>query len=869
MVSLKEKYDTLYSEGIISEKIEDIPLYIKDNLRYPLREYQEMAIYRFLYYMQSKNRLKPTHLLFHMATGSGKTLLMASFILELYKQGYRNFIFFVNATNILEKTKANFLNKLSDKYLFTNVIKYEDKAVEIKEVDNFETVNEKDINIVFTTIQALHTRLNTPKENAITYEDFENKKIVLISDEAHHINSLTKRALTQSEQEETTSWEHTVNRILQSNKENIMLEFTATVDLKHPEVAKKYDDKILYDYSLKQFRKDGFSKEVNVLAADMAPIDRTFQAIILSQYRRKLAEANGILLKPVILVKSQKIKESEEFEKQFLSYINKLTPNMVEEIYHNSRDVIKKAFEYFIERNITFENLIKEIQSDFSENKCRTVNSKEESETLQLEINCLESYNNEIRLIFAVDMLNEGWDVLNLFDIVRNYETRQGGNTTIKEAQLIGRGARYYPFFDPSNASLIKDKRKYDDTNNPLKILEELYYHCYNEPKYISEIKNALKETGIMENTHREVELKVKEGFKNTEFYKKGYLLLNQRIKTQRNGFFSLADYGVDKNDFDYPIRIATNLITKTSIFDERVKLDMSESADVSSKKYKLSDFNINIIRSALDCLEFYKFDNIKQYFPNLSSINDFINNELLSKTIRISGLSSAIQNISNIQKRKLVFYILSEIESMIKKETFEYQGTFDFEPHPISEIVVNKTLRIEKDNDDSDDERLKEWRETKIAELRQIDLFEKDWFVYDTNYGTKEEKLLIKYISDRADDIKAKYEEFYLIRSEKLFKIYNFKDGKPFEPDFVLFVKEKGQKEVSTFQIFIEPKGEHLFEKDKWKEDLLLSIESQGKYIFKLNNMKYKLVGMPFYNEEHKKEKFNNALSKTLNLDL
>ena len=107
------------------------------------------------------------------------------------------------------------------------------------------------------------------------------------------------------------------------------------------------------------------------------------------------------------------------------------------------------------------------------------------------------------------------------------------------------------------------------------------------------------------------------------------------------------------------------------------------------------------------------------------------------------------------------------------------------------------------------------------------------------------------------------------MVRSEKLFKIYNFKDGKPFEPDFVLFVKEKGQKDVSTFQIFIEPKGEHLFERDQWKEDLLLSIESQGKYIFKLNNLKYKLVGMPFYNEDNTKEKFSSKLSEALGLDL
>ena len=52
-----------------------------------------------------------------MATGSGKTLIMAGAIIYLYKQGYRNFLFFVNSTNIINKTRENFLNPLSSKYL--------------------------------------------------------------------------------------------------------------------------------------------------------------------------------------------------------------------------------------------------------------------------------------------------------------------------------------------------------------------------------------------------------------------------------------------------------------------------------------------------------------------------------------------------------------------------------------------------------------------------------------------------------------------------------------------------------------------------------------------------------------------------------
>ncbi|UWV82717.1 hypothetical protein [Mycoplasmopsis cynos] len=100
-------------------------------------------------------------------------------------------------------------------------------------------------------------------------------------------------------------------------------------------------------------------------------------------------------------------------------------------------------------------------------------------------------------------MLNEGWDVLNLFDIVRLYDTRQGsgkagkvGSYTIKEAQLIGRGARYCPFIEEDED--FKFKRKYDgDIENKNRILETMYFHSKNDSKYISELKQALIETGL------------------------------------------------------------------------------------------------------------------------------------------------------------------------------------------------------------------------------------------------------------------------------------------------------------------------------------------------------------------------------------
>ena len=114
-----------------------------------------------------------------MATGSGKTLMMAGLILYLYEKGYRNFLFFVNSTNIIDKTRDNFLNDTSIKYLFNKSISFGDKKIGIQELDNFRTTDNDNINIVFSTIQGLHSRLNTPRENSLTYDDFQDKKLFL------------------------------------------------------------------------------------------------------------------------------------------------------------------------------------------------------------------------------------------------------------------------------------------------------------------------------------------------------------------------------------------------------------------------------------------------------------------------------------------------------------------------------------------------------------------------------------------------------------------------------------------------------------------------------------------------------------------
>ena len=206
----------------------EIPKEIKDNLNpnFPLREYQEKAFQMFIsYFEQYQEKPIPRAVLFNMATGSGKTLIMAGLINYLYKKGFNNFLFFVNSNNIIGKTKENFLDQTSIKYLFNDKIIIDGKPILIREVDNFDSSNKYEINICFTTIQKLHSDMHNEKENAVTFNSFKDKKIVLIADEAHHGQVQTKqKTLTDK-----PNWENTIEKILKKDKLSMLLEFTATM----------------------------------------------------------------------------------------------------------------------------------------------------------------------------------------------------------------------------------------------------------------------------------------------------------------------------------------------------------------------------------------------------------------------------------------------------------------------------------------------------------------------------------------------------------------------------------------------------------------------------------------------------------------
>lgn len=832
----------------------EIPNSINDNIKQPLRPYQIKSLENFIYYMEINKKYKAInnkHLLFHMATGSGKTNIIASTILYLYSKGYRNFIFFVNTNNIITKTKQNLINRYSSKYLFKDKINIDNKKVNINVIDDtFDEVKKDDINILFTTIHKLHGDLETTvKENSITYADFEDKKLVLLADEAHHLNANTA---TQKEKEK--DWETTTQNLLNSNKENILLEFTATQDMQNKAIFEKYQDKMIYDYPLKKFRADRYSKEIRLINSGMEHTQRMLLAIMISEYRQITAQTElNKFIKPVVLIKNPKnTDDSDKNHKDFIDMIDKLRVSNIDEVFKLSdikildklHELIKDDKQKFIDR----------LKYSFNKENLILIHSKikNKDELMQKYLNSLEDERNHIRVIFAVDILNEGWDVLNLYDIVKLDEAKTTPISTTSEAQLIGRGARYYPF---EYEDKDKYKRKFDDVDSDIRVLEEMCFYSVNKSDYIDSLTKQLRKIGLISGDDEDkIYLELKDSFKQTHLYKNGYIYQNEQLERDKEDEVFGIDY--------YIKSYKNNILVKDKSSNEFLPFeDDIEDADYKhTEKFSIID-NQDIVRVAINKKPFFYFSNLKRYFPNVLSISRFIKDDKYLGSVTFSLRSTKEQILTNKDKINLVLDLLSSVEKSILKNSKEYIGSNTFIPKRISHIIQTKKA-MKKIDSDSD-----------------IDI-KQPWYVFNKHDGTSEELHFVDFIHSNMNELNKKYDDVKLIRNEKAFKIFTVdknKNGDRFEPDFVLMLKSK--EDGCYHQIFCEPKGNWAkddsdgFERspEKWKEDFLkditrltnadkIKLECVNKDSLEMyDNDCYKLYGLPFYNDDLK-DKFDDV---------
>jgi len=838
----------------IFETPPEVPSYIHDNLSHHLRPYQEHALRHFIYTQHSDAAdISFNHLLFHMATGSGKTLVLAATILYLFKEhNQQNFIFFVNSDAVIKKTYDNLTNEASSKYLFSkDGIEIDGERISVQVVDTFPFISaENTIYLKLTTIQKLHMDLTNPRENGLTYESLEDHKFVLLADEAHHINALTrsdKKKLTTKEAQEKT-WENTVNRLLHLHPENRLIEYTATINLKDDTLFNKYKDKIVYQYDLKRFMQHGYSKNVVLLRANEDDNQKMLHAMLLSQYRKYVARENGIDLKPIVLFKSNKIAISKAANASFFEIVQSLTVDQLtrvvehgKAIHQNRNSIWHKMFQYYSQQDLA--SIIQDLQWDFTEET--TINANDASflsENNTLLLNTLEEVNNPIRTIFAVAKLNEGWDVLNLFDIVRISEGASNTKTTTdSEAQLIGRGARYYPFeYERENAYI----RRFDTSPSDLKVIETLHYHTINENSYIKNLQKSLETANIQvkEDAYNRLEAKVKPKIKNADWFKNGKIYVNKVIPTTPEDYQSLDSYNVSS---EYEVNYESSI----------EQLFGSKQETVSGNKRHEQKLNIDqrLLQKAIQRNKFYRFNNLRQYIPSISSMKEFLENEsfLGNLCIRVSlPISLSAEQLSPQQRLKIVEKFLAYAEKNIRSNYMKLKGTPIFEGIAFSKLINDYVVEMNK-----------------ITNMNEVvyhrNMRDHDWYIYDKAIVNNLESNFIDFINDYVEDLKEKYNDVYLIRNERKVKIVEIDGTRGFMPDFLLYMKD----ENTTYQVFLEPKGDHLREQDKWKEEFLMSLSSRSDVEILSENEKVRLIGIKFYSgsPELKQEFREDFINKLL----
>jgi len=851
------------NESLFNEQLDwDTPDYLAKNMVHTFRYYQDAAL-RFFHYSQTDETFRfrnVNHVLFNMATGSGKTDLMAGLILYLYQEhGYQNFLFLVNTNGVLNKTIDNLTNQASDKYLYTSNIEIDGERVEIRQVETFpKTQSKNTIYLKLATVQRVAADIYTQKENSMGEEDYARDKMVILGDEAHHYSASTK-----SEKETEQSWEKAISTVLNANEDNRLLEFTATIDLDNKNVYEKYKDKVLYRYALDRFIQDKYSKNVKRIQSSNTDVDNMMNVILLSEYRRRYAlERYYAYMKPVIMFKSQRIDVSNEAHERFNTLVDELTVESLQAFLERQAQIASEddsetlalAHDYYRNHH-DLGAVVRDIKREMSPN--RIINANDTSQSGILEkghyeaLNSLESPTNLYRVIFAVARLTEGWDVLNLFDIVRLSDDPKAKGTkatTMSEAQLIGRGARYYPFLLDGERSFT---RRFDDDGKDSLIMETIHYHTINEPQYLKNLVNALDEMNLPTGEDKKnfpLDVKVKPSFKRTDVWRHGKIYYNETVEVADDYYDSLEKYGVNTSE-DVKIPYILGM-KEVSYKATEVHEDFSNTYDVAVT------FDRRYLEKVMNRLSFYHFSNLKKYLPLLKSREEFLGENWLNifnRTIYVTVPQTMDSGaLTPTEKLEILERYLVDVSNQIKAGYSKERGTGKFIGYPIKEYITNYRKRVPN----YDTGKYMQNEPQKV----QRHVLNEDYFVYDVAIVNNTEKQLIDRIAERVDELEEVYNDVYLIRMDENMHRESAKSNKlklhqfgasheevnlaGFQPDFILYL----QGTDYFIQIFIEPKGRNI-EEEQWKEDLLTYInEHEAEIVFEDETDDVKIQGVKFY---------------------
>lgn len=332
---------------------------------------------------------------------------------------------------------------------------------------------------------------------------------------------------------------------------------------------------------------------------------------------------------------------------------------------------------------------------------------------------------------------------------------------------------------------------------------------------------------------------------KNTTVYKQGNLFINESRATTSEDYSSLDKFTIPKEWETEYIGSTVETDYQGNVNDEMVIQRESEFLHVDKRFF----------RKALQRNPFFRFSNLKNYLPLLESKEELINSPQYFNGVSIKvslPKGQYIADLSATEKLEIIDKFLVYCEEKIRKNYKKEIGLKIFKPVPIRDVLKDYEVVSSKVQTGQVTQR-----------IRPHSMKGKDWFVYTHAIVNGTEKKLVDLIGTFVQTLENKYEKVYLIRNDEKgirLKLTEFNGPRGFMPDFILYL----ENETFNYQVYIEPKGQHLESNDAWKQEMLYEINGSDIEIIG-ENEEVRLIGLKFYNEDNERE-FINELSEKVN---
>jgi len=754
---------------------------------------------------------------FEMATGSGKTILIAGNVLYLLSKGIKNILILVKGKTIYDKTirefdinnrKCIFNKAMTYKYNLITGDNYQNKSSNYDEKADFnlfvfniekffEKSGESGEKVMKVTKPWEESVWKDAEGHTISMVDFfKSQKLAIITDEAHHYQN-------------KVSFE-----IIKLFYPELVVEYTATAQVTD---AQRRIQKRAYIYPIKQYIKDGYGKRIRAYGFD--PIhgsievqdqindtdkERLVLGIMVHLVKKKSLDEK---LKPVLLLRCRGIPHADAMFK-YISEEMPLDEDFVRAAYNriiqdDEFNIIDLAKEH-----VSIQDLINYIEE--LPQKAFVIHSENRNNKDILDkFDNIESNGQQI--VVQVDVATEGWNIDNVYTIL--ILTNNHGNVKTYVKQLIGRGLR-----------LWKGVRQLDQSTDKLEQEEEILHVVCAKGSNFGDFVEAIEK-----ELDAEIEAEPKEksvnntlgSFVTIEKYNDLKLPVN-KIGNDINDEFldhiNFDDLEIQKflDDHEHPKFGKPFIdIMEGATGEER---DMETKKEVKVHEARYSDKELILRESDIEKIineiigEQHVLPSSPEVKTKLKEVIFKINwQHLMFKEKYGEDYEFFSRRFLKLLKKHLFNKIENYFIPINEEDTIGLKQVFQEAPITLKEnaetgnvenvITKERSLRLIADA-------------KKEIKSYEVEGFDKSWHRY--NWFESSHELKIGHILDIIDDV-----EFWIRNRREYWLEHHV--GNKYYPDFI--VKLKGDNKLDV----IEVKGEIYIEQSKYNIKVLYELKKSG----------------------------------------